>query len=632
MFSKRLATVIAVLGIGTWLAAGSPGRTQNPQDPSTQPAQDPNVQPAQEGMEVLTRGPVHEAFAEPVNYNPEPTKIVPKQPPDPIEELPPDQRPADENAQWIPGYWAWDDDRSDFLWVSGIWRVSPPGRVWVPGYWSQVETGWQSTAGYWKVVEQNQVQYVPQPPAPLEAAPSTPAPAADSVMVPGNWVYSGTRFVWSPPYWVDYRPGWVWMPAHYVWTPAGFVFVPGYWDLELVRRGLLFSPVFFTRPLWTQPSWVYRPYYPVYDSFLVGALFVRPGWNQYYFGDFFEARYRTLGFTPWIDFRFGRYGYDPLFNYYRWQNRRDRAWLTDLRSVYEGRFRGDIPRPPRTLVEQNRIVQNITVNNRTTINNINITNFVRATAPLNRFESKSVALRPVPRNQLAEITNYSREVRTLGRERSQIESSLIKTGGAATTNRAAARVVKFEVPKTLAATATATTVQPPPAPRGAPAAVVGGVEAGRPGGSPRPGVAAETGRKMEDTRTLPKTGVVPETGRKVEDTRVRPGVEPRPETRVNPGRSVTPTPARPDTRTETRPTVPERRIETPKQGPVDKRVPNQVVPERRGENPPERRYEPAPRRVEPPKSVPERRIEPQPRPAPQQPKQPPAKDKDKKDG
>src|SRR5437762_730589 len=198
MFSKRLATVIAVLAIGTW--------------------------------------------------------------------------PAAEDAQWISGYWAWDDDRSDFIWISGIWRVPPPGRVWVPGYWSQVESGWQWTAGYWNQVEQNDVQYVPQPPAPLEAAPSTPAPAADSVMVPGTWAYSGNRFVWSPAYWVDYRPGWVWMPAHYVWTPAGFVFVPGYWDVELGRRGLLFSPVYFTRPLWREASWVYRPYYPVYDTFLTGAL------------------------------------------------------------------------------------------------------------------------------------------------------------------------------------------------------------------------------------------------------------------------------------------------------------------------------------------------------------------------
>ena len=56
-----------------------------------------------------------------------PGAVVPKQPPDPIPEVPPDQKPEAENAQWLPGYWAWDEDRKDFIWVSGFWRVPPPG-------------------------------------------------------------------------------------------------------------------------------------------------------------------------------------------------------------------------------------------------------------------------------------------------------------------------------------------------------------------------------------------------------------------------------------------------------------------------------------------------------------------------
>ena len=76
----------------------------------------------QQGAEVLTRGPVHEAFAETVTFDPQPGSVAPKAPPAPIEELPPDERPEGGNVAWIPGYWAWDDERSDFLWVSGIWR------------------------------------------------------------------------------------------------------------------------------------------------------------------------------------------------------------------------------------------------------------------------------------------------------------------------------------------------------------------------------------------------------------------------------------------------------------------------------------------------------------------------------
>jgi hypothetical protein len=48
---------------------------------------------APEGVQVLTRGPVHEAFAEPVVFNPEPGPVVPEEPPQPVEEVPPDQKP-----------------------------------------------------------------------------------------------------------------------------------------------------------------------------------------------------------------------------------------------------------------------------------------------------------------------------------------------------------------------------------------------------------------------------------------------------------------------------------------------------------------------------------------------------------
>ena len=100
--------------------------------------------PADDG-EVLTRGPIHEAYAEPVSGQLQPTPIIPRKPPDPIEEVPAEQKPAGDNVLWIPGYWAWDDDRADFLWVSGFWRVPPPDRQWVPGYWTQVQDGWQWT-------------------------------------------------------------------------------------------------------------------------------------------------------------------------------------------------------------------------------------------------------------------------------------------------------------------------------------------------------------------------------------------------------------------------------------------------------------------------------------------------------
>src|SRR5690348_5511718 len=90
-----------------------------------------------EGVEVQTRGPVHEAYAEPGGVQPAPAPVVPQGPPPAIEETPPDQKPEGEHVQWFPGYFAWDEEKSDFLWVSGFWRAIPPGRQWVPGTWQK---------------------------------------------------------------------------------------------------------------------------------------------------------------------------------------------------------------------------------------------------------------------------------------------------------------------------------------------------------------------------------------------------------------------------------------------------------------------------------------------------------------
>ena len=142
----------------------------------------------EEGVQVLTRGPIHEAFAETVTFDPQPGIVVPKTPPDPIEELPPDQRPAGVNVAWVPGYWAWDDERDDFLWVSGIWRALPPGRQWVPGYWGQSGQETQWTSGYWADTKLSDVRYLPEPPATAEVGPNIAAPSADHVWAPGCWV------------------------------------------------------------------------------------------------------------------------------------------------------------------------------------------------------------------------------------------------------------------------------------------------------------------------------------------------------------------------------------------------------------------------------------------------------------
>ncbi len=414
------------------------------------------------GVEVLARGPVHEAYAEPTSQRPTASPVVPRQPPEPIAELPPDQKPEGDNVQWMSGYWSWDDDRSDFIWISGFWRVPPPNEQWVPGHWGAANGGWQWTPGFWTVAGQNEVQYLPPPPEPLEAAASVPAPEPTSVFVPGVWVWRD-RYFWRPGYWIGYRLGWVWIPAHYAWTPCGYVFVDGHWDYPLRARGLLFAPIYVARGVYSQPDWYYTPRYVVQTDFLFGSLFVRADFGHYYFGDYFDPRYERRGFVPWIDYRIGRVGYDPLYAYYRHRFAEDRNWDRDMRSLYAARFRGDAPRPPQTLVQQTQIVNNITRNNVTNVTNVkNVT----VLAPLTQAnQNNSVKLTRISQDERLREQKGAQQLHQVAIQRGQVERQMLSKGFAVTKATDKPQAVKLDMPKVAVPhSATGASVKTPPPP------------------------------------------------------------------------------------------------------------------------------------------------------------------------
>ena len=307
---------------------------------------------AENGVQVLTRGPVHEAFAETVTFDPEPGIVTPKAPPADIEEVPPEQRPEGDNVAWIPGYWGWDDERNDFLWVSGVWRALPPGRQWVPGYWGKSAEGFQWTSGYWADAETSEVEYLPEPPATVEAGPNIAASSADQTWLPGCWVWQNRRYAWRPGFWATVEPDWVWVPAHYVWAPRGYVFVDGYWDYSIARRGVLFAPVYFEGGLRMQRGFSYTPTTVIDLGVFANHLFLRPRYQHYYFGDYYAANYRGAGFHPWFSINSGRFGYDPIYAHQRWQHRQDRGWEQRQRADFQGRRDHDDLRPPRTWAAQ----------------------------------------------------------------------------------------------------------------------------------------------------------------------------------------------------------------------------------------------------------------------------------------
>jgi hypothetical protein len=348
--------------------------------PVAEPEQPPGVP---KGVEVLARGPVHEAFA-PLVADPKATKPVSKRPPKPLDEMPPTEKPEG-NVLWISGYWAWDEDRNNYLWVSGTWRSPPPGKQWVAGYWREEGENWQWVPGFWTVAAKEeapqQVTYLPEPPATPETASPGKAPAEDMFFIPGAWVWTGARYQWRAGYWTKIAPGYVWVPDHYRWTPSGYIFIPGYWDLVVSRRGMLYAPV-AVDPVIVTTSFYYTPAYAVPDTVVVDALWVRPAYTHYYFGDYYEPVYRDRGFESAIVY--SRTNYDSIIVYERYDRvyvRRQPDWEVVQINIYNDRVAGRADRPPRTLIEQNNYINQKIVNNNTTVNNTSVVNNYTVLAP-----------------------------------------------------------------------------------------------------------------------------------------------------------------------------------------------------------------------------------------------------------
>jgi hypothetical protein len=267
--------------------------------------------------EPQTRGPIHEAFAQPLEAQAKPGMAVPNEPPASIREIPPDEQPQGKNIQWVPGYWAWDADKSSFLWVSGFYRDAPPGRSYVPGYWTKSDAGWRWVSGFWGAAQQETPPTVAEPPESLEMGPSTPPPDDNSSYLPGIWMYRDGRYAWRPGYWAAFQPGQVWVPAQYYWTPGGYIFVDGYWDLPIENRGLLFAPVAFAGSPWQDPSWFFTPSFVISPSAICDCAFYRPCSGHIFFGNFFGAGHRTLGFRPWCS---GLGRFDPALGHFCWRH------------------------------------------------------------------------------------------------------------------------------------------------------------------------------------------------------------------------------------------------------------------------------------------------------------------------
>ena len=374
---------------------------------------------AEQGVQVLTRGPVHEAFAETVTYDPEPGVVVPKAPPAAIEEVPPEQRLEGANVAWIPGYWAWDDERKDFLWVSGIWRDLPPGRQWVPGYWGKAGQGYQWTSGYWADAKASEVQYLPEPPATVENGPNIAASSADQTWLPGCWIWQKVAMLGGPVFGRPRSRIGIGFPpitfgpraATSMSTATGIT--PSAVAACCLRRCISM------RTCMARPGFSYSPTTVIDLGVFANHLFLRPQYQHYYFGDYYAADYQAAGFYPSYSYNSGRFGYDPIYAYDRWQHRQDRGWEQRQQADFQNRRDHDNLRPPRTWAGQG--LQNASE----ATSRAGLPRVAALLDDLSRNRDSQLRFQPVDQAERQRLAQQAQDVQRFRQQRQTLETSAV---------------------------------------------------------------------------------------------------------------------------------------------------------------------------------------------------------------
>jgi hypothetical protein len=581
---------------------------------------------AAQDVEVLTRGPVHEAFAESVSFDPQPGMIIRSAPPENIEELPPEQQLEGDNVTWIPGYWAWDDDRGDFIWISGIWRNLPPERQWVPGYWDALEGGeYQWTSGYWSDAEETEVAYIPTaPPRSVDIGPNIEAPSEDHTWIPGNWVYGESRYAWRPGYWNPLRPNWTWVPSRYNWTRRGYVYIDGYWDYAVAGRGVVFAPVYFNRHVYSSPDYYYTPSIVVSLDVFASHLFIRPRCGHYYFGDYYAPRYRDSGFYASFSWHSGGRGYDPIYAYNRWDHRHEDNWDRHQQDNYNYFRDNDRFRPPHTWSAMQRLRGESFEDDRG-----------RSRVFANSFDGmvknpeRGQRFRTLDKDRRTEFVTQGKEMRKFGQERRQSEARGIVAADASKKMVTREKIARSPFVGRSSEKFTKEKAPPVrPEPRGsvmrerlqarkAENANPSPAEIAKPTReSVRPGTTREIPGKGPETANDRKVNPVPQTREAPQrQPQVTPERKVQPQTREKPERKPMVTPERkvqPQTRE-----VPQRQPQVTPERKVQPRT--REVPQRQPQVTPERKAQPRTREVpeRQPQVTPERKVQPQTREVPQ---------------
>ncbi len=144
-------------------------------------AQETTAAPADGDEEYLLRGPLHEAFAEPVTFDPQPGLVVPN---GAARAGPGDAAGSQARRRCRVDFRATGPGTTSARIIFGSPAFTACFRranAAVPGYWRQAGNGYQWVPGFWTPAEAQQVEYLPPPPRVSNRAPQ-PSPLGGSLL------------------------------------------------------------------------------------------------------------------------------------------------------------------------------------------------------------------------------------------------------------------------------------------------------------------------------------------------------------------------------------------------------------------------------------------------------------------
>ena len=330
-----------------------------------------------------------------------------------IEEVPPEQRPVGANVAWIPGYWAWDDERNDYLGSAHLVRRAAGVRMGA----RRLGRSHARLSMDFRLLGRRQGGrggILARAAGDRRGGSQHCGDFADHTWLPGCWVWRNGRYAWRPGFWATVQPNWVWVPAHYVWAPRAS-FVDGYWDYSVGRRGVLFAPCISIAGVYGRQGFSYTPTTVIDLGVFANHLFLRPRYQHYYFGDYYAANYRGAGFFPWFSFNTRRFGYDPIYAHQRWQHRQDRGWEQRQQADFKNRRDHENLRPPRTWAAQGTMDRALASESRTRVAAI--------LDDLRRNKNNPLRFQPVDQSERQQFRQQAQEVQRFREERQKLETN-----------------------------------------------------------------------------------------------------------------------------------------------------------------------------------------------------------------